>query len=523
LIYVPVYKKGSTPLTKEERMANLQGFIYAAFRAKNLIADIMGRGSDDIGFRMYEGKTKDPAALMYDSHPNCQKKVVKSKEITIAVNNRFRTLEFRAHKEFFSELESFLPLIVLFGGVVTSLLLYALMSSIVRTRILALKQAEDMTLELKEAEKRYRTLVAELQTGVLIQTHTSEIVLCNQSALELLGLSEEQLLGKTSFDPDWNVIHEDGSPFPGSTHPVPVSIATRAPVKNVVMGVYHPSAKEVVWLLVNADPELNEDGSVKEVVCTFVNITERKKMEEKLQREHDALIQSSKMAELGNMLGAIIHQWKQPLNVMAIVVQDIKYNFEAGGLNAKTVDDFICSMMETINFMSKTADNFRDFYKPSKEKSTFSILEQTESVLRLLEKQLKLNGIGLLIEGDKSIYATGCTGEFKQVVLNIINNAADTLKDRKIKDAKIVVSVFKEDEKAALTICDNAGGIPSELLPDKLFEAFVSTKGDNGTGIGLSLSRAIIEENMQGKLVAKNTDEGACFMIRLPMELHEIL
>jgi CHASE1-domain containing sensor protein/signal transduction histidine kinase len=523
LIYVPVYKKESQIRTKEERMANLQGFIYATFRAKNFIGDIMGRDTDDVGFRIYEGKTKDPAALMFDSHPNCQKKVVKSKEITIAVNNRFRTLEFRAHKEFFSKIESFLSLIVLLGGIVTSVLLYTLMLSIVRTRILALKQAEDMTLELKEAENRYRTLVTQLQTGVLIQTPASEIVLSNQSALGLLGLSEEQLLGKTSFDPDWNVIHEDGSPFPGSTHPVPVAIATRAPVKNVVMGVYHPPTKEVVWLLVNADPELNADGSVKEVVCTFVDITERKKMEEKLQREHEALIQSSKMAELGSMLGAIIHQWKQPLNVMAIMVQDIKYNFGSGELNEQTIDDFIRSMMETINFMSKTADNFRDFYKPSKERGAFSILDQTDSVLKLLEKQLKFNSIGLLVEGDRTICAMGCTGEFKQVVLNIINNAVEVLKEKNIKDARIVVNVFKEDEKAVLSITDNAGGIPSELLPDKLFEAFTSTKGDNGTGIGLSLSRTIIEENMQGHLNAKNTDKGACFMIELPIAQHEVL
>jgi signal transduction histidine kinase len=300
-------------------------------------------------------------------------------------------------------------------------------------------------------------------------------------------------------------------------------------------------------------------------------VAKQMQIEAEHQKEHDALIQSSKMAELGNMLGAIIHQWKQPLNVMAIGVQDIKFSYRDGELNDKTIDEFTCFMMETINFMSKTADDFRDFHKPSKEKKIFSIMEKVHSVVKLLGKQLKLNSIGLVklldffhnpsletsyprwaprsyrfrpigikslfwgyersllgkqlklnsiglvIEGDETICTTGFPSELAQVVLNIINNAKDTIIERKIKNAKLFINVVKDDDKAVLSICDNGGGIPEELLPDKLFEAFISTKGEKGTGIGLSLSRMIIEENMQGKLTAKNTADGACFMIELPI------
>ena len=137
-------------------------------------------------------------------------------------------------------------------------------------------------IERKEAEKKYRTLVAELHVGVLIQSPTSEIILSNKSALELLGLTEDQLLGKTPFDPEWNVIHEDGTPFPKADHPVSQSIATRQPVNNVVMGVYRPSVRDTVWLLANAEPELNPDGSVQQVLCTFTDITERKQAEQQL-------------------------------------------------------------------------------------------------------------------------------------------------------------------------------------------------------------------------------------------------
>ncbi len=139
---------------------------------------------------------------------------------------------------------------------------------------------------LRESEETLQSLVQDIQVGVLLQGPNSEIVLSNPKALELLGLSEEQLKGKTSFDPDWNVIHENGLPFPGADHPVPVAIATRKPVLNTVMGVFHPQRGKRVWLSVHAIPRLSADGSVTDVVCTFIDITEnRQGIEERKQNE----------------------------------------------------------------------------------------------------------------------------------------------------------------------------------------------------------------------------------------------
>jgi PAS domain S-box-containing protein len=132
---------------------------------------------------------------------------------------------------------------------------------------------------LIESESKFRNLVWDMHVGVLLQGPQAEILMSNPKALELLGISEDQLLGKTSFDPDWNVIHEDGSLFPGDTHPVPTAIATRTSVNNVVMGVYRPDTGDRVWLLVDAEPELNDDGTVKQVVCSFIDITELKTTE----------------------------------------------------------------------------------------------------------------------------------------------------------------------------------------------------------------------------------------------------
>ncbi len=138
--------------------------------------------------------------------------------------------------------------------------------------------------QIKESEKKFRTLVHNMDVGVLLQGANAEIILSNPKALELLGLTEDQLLGKTSFDSNWNVIHEDGSEFPGAIHPVPQAIATKKSVNKVVMGVYRPKTKDRVWLLVDAEPELNEEGDIVNVVCTFIDITERKLAEEEIKK-----------------------------------------------------------------------------------------------------------------------------------------------------------------------------------------------------------------------------------------------
>ncbi len=144
-----------------------------------------------------------------------------------------------------------------------------------------------------------QTLLAELPVGVLVQSQTAEILASNPKALELLGLSEDQLLGRTSFDPEWNVIHEDGTTFPGPQHPVPQALATRQSVRDVVMGVYRPAAQDRVWLLVNAIPLLRPEGSVGMVICTFSDITERKRVQEELRRSEELLRAAQRLTKVG--------------------------------------------------------------------------------------------------------------------------------------------------------------------------------------------------------------------------------
>ncbi|MEI8094251.1 MAG: PAS domain S-box protein [Spirochaetales bacterium] len=138
---------------------------------------------------------------------------------------------------------------------------------------------------LVASEQRFRALVNDMNVGVVVHNSSVEILQANPTALELLGLSEDQVLGRTSVDPMWNVIHEDGSPFPGAQHPAPVALATGAPVLNTIMGVYHPVARSRRWLSVDAIPQYNSSRQEQQVLVTFVDVTERRNAQDALLRE----------------------------------------------------------------------------------------------------------------------------------------------------------------------------------------------------------------------------------------------
>ncbi|WP_414661463.1 PAS domain S-box protein [Horticoccus sp. 23ND18S-11] len=145
--------------------------------------------------------------------------------------------------------------------------------------------------QLRASEELYRNLTAQLQVGVVIHAPDTSIILSNPKAAELLGMSDDQLRGRSSIDPAWNVVRTDGTPFPGTEHPVAVAIATRRPVRDVEMGVFRPPTQDRVWLLVNADPQFNPDGSIRQVIVSFADITARKQAEGQL-RVNDVVLRA---------------------------------------------------------------------------------------------------------------------------------------------------------------------------------------------------------------------------------------
>ncbi|MGE4317576.1 MAG: ATP-binding protein [Deferribacterales bacterium] len=253
---------------------------------------------------------------------------------------------------------------------------------------------------------------------------------------------------------------------------------------------------------------------------------------DKRRRNEELLMEKMRLAEIGEMIGSIAHQWRQPLNTLGILIQDIMDAKEFGELTDEYLRELVYKGMNQIDYMSRTIDDFRDFFKPTKQAEMFDIKTSVAQVLSIILPQLinhsiecivycccgscekaELNTEFLPLCPGHDMKVTGYANEFKQVLLNLISNSKDALADRDIRIIKI--SLFAEEDHVRVQVEDTGGGIPETLL-DRIFDPYFTTKSDKGgTGIGLYMSKAIIEANMKGSLSVENTDDGCRFSVSM--------
>jgi two-component system sensor histidine kinase/response regulator len=239
----------------------------------------------------------------------------------------------------------------------------------------------------------------------------------------------------------------------------------------------------------------------------ILNLEEIIKKEIEESRKKDIqLIKQSKMAALGEMIGAIAHQWRQPLNVLAINIQTLLRSYKKDRCDEEYLKNFVKTNIETISFMSNTIDDFGDFFKLDKKQELFNVNEAIDEVMRILMAQLENHTIAFELKGE-GFFIESYKSEFKQVIMNIISNAKDAFIVNKISKAKISVI----SENGIIQVIDNAGGIPQDII-NKIFEPYFSTK-EQSMGIGLHISKMIIEDNMKGKLAIQQIKNGSMFVI----------
>lgn len=235
------------------------------------------------------------------------------------------------------------------------------------------------------------------------------------------------------------------------------------------------------------------------------------------QKDH-MLLQQSKLAAMGEMVATIGHQWRQPLNHLSLLIQDVSEALEFGEITEKYIDRFTSESMVQLRHMSRTIDDFQKFYRPNKVKQSFSIAESIEDALTIFSSSIMCNDIHIefVYRGHQMAY--GYQNEFSQVVLNMITNAKDAFVDRKIKNRKIEIEIEQTESYQVVIFSDNAGGIQSSIFP-MIFDPYFTTK-PNGTGIGLYMTKKILEK-MNGMIKVENTVEGARFLIFIPKGAQE--
>lgn len=243
-------------------------------------------------------------------------------------------------------------------------------------------------------------------------------------------------------------------------------------------------------------------------VVVFTDIT-------KLKQQEDLLREQSRMASMGELIGMIAHQWRQPLTAMSALVGKVKLRHQLKQLDDDMLKKSIAKHKELVIYMDRTINNFLNFYKPSNEITEINTTDMLTQPYKLIENLYKKHNISFKLNDIVNTNIALDVSKFEQVLMNIYKNAADEMIEKNQKDGMLNVDFYEDEINYIVDIEDNAGGIPEDILSN-IFDPYFSTKSKNGTGLGLYMSKIIIEDQLGGVLSAFNQDEGAIFRITLP-------
>ena len=246
-----------------------------------------------------------------------------------------------------------------------------------------------------------------------------------------------------------------------------------------------------------------------------INKTLEKRIHQEVEKNRQkdiVMLNQSRFVQMGQAINMIAHQWKQPLNSLSIIIQAHYLKCKKGDSSDEKLNDFKTQSLLQIKQMSNTIDDFRNFFKEQKEKTDFNFKDVLSTLTDMVKPILEKSHIELLLKLEDDITLRGYPNELVQAIINIIYNAKDALIANNKDKREIEIVLKKDADMVTLTIKDNAGGIPEDILKD-IFEPYFSTKGKKGTGIGLSMAKIIIEQHMGGKITAYNKDDGAVFQI----------
>ncbi len=240
------------------------------------------------------------------------------------------------------------------------------------------------------------------------------------------------------------------------------------------------------------------------------------KAHQKIQEQDEIMVAQSRHAAMGEMISMIAHQWRQPISVIAMDANNILADIELEMIDEKTLQKTSLSIINKTQELSKTIDDFRNFFKSEKEVSEVLAQDILQNALNIIDASFKNHNIELILDIQSSLSIKTYSRELMQVFLNILQNAKDALVENKIEKKKIYIIIEESFSSVTIKICDNAHGIKTELL-QKIFNPYFSTKSEkNGTGLGLYMSKTIVEQHLLGSIKAYNKEDGACFEIQLP-------
>jgi len=350
--------------------------------------------------------------------------------------------------------------------------------------------------ETDNALARFTGLFDFAPVGYITLDHKGTILAVNFAGAALLGDVRSQLIGR----PFKYFLSNDSLRFFGFLDKAFADQEKKT-------GEFTLKSAEETPLFVRIEAQVPSPGD-DECHLAIIDITE-------LRQKDFLLIAQNRLAAMGEMIDNIAHQWRTPLNTLGLSIQQLLLSREHGELSREFLEESVGKSMELINHMSQTVDDFRNFFNPDKKKVDFKVHDIVVKALSLLERHSTSQKVAINVIENNGSHITGYPNEFLQAVFNILVNAVDALTERKTLDPKITVTIGVEEKKAVVAIADNAGGIPEEII-NRIFAPHFTTKGPaKGTGIGLYMSKAIIEKNIGGTLTVRNIPGGVEFRIKI--------
>jgi len=376
---------------------------------------------------------------------------------------------------------------------------------------------------LAKSEERYRGLLDNLDAGIVVHAADTSVIMSNNKASELLGLSTEQILGKKAIDPIWKYLNDDNSIIDIEKHPISLILKTKEAVKNFTLGINHPNSDKIVWVLVNGFPVINQSNEITEIVISFIDITERKLMERELlkSKEQSEAANKAKTDFLANMS----HEIRTPLNgIIGFTHLLMKSKMEKNQAEyMATINESAASLMQIVN-------DVLDFSKIESGKlelhmEEVNLYQLTRQVIDLFSHQANQKNINLVLNLSANVpkYVLGDSVRLKQVLVNLLSNA---IKFTSFGEICLDIDVVSESKKKVTTLIfsvkDTGVGI-KVANKDKIFNSFVQEDNSTnrkfgGTGLGLAISNqllALMDSKLQ--LISKYGD-GSDFFFEIKFQ-----
>ena len=395
----------------------------------------------------------------------------------------------------------------------------------IATDITERRRAEEA---LRESEEKHRLLVQNLQTGVVVHAPDTRILLANERASDLLGLSIDQMMGKAAIDPSWRFIRDDESPMPLEEYPVNQVISKQARISDLVVGINHPVNSDVVWVIVNAYPEMNADGALHQVVVTFVDITDRKEAEKEREELQAQLIQAQKMEAIGTLAGGIAHNFNNILmgiqgrtSLMMIDKDPSNPDLE----NLESIEGYVKNAEALTRDLLAFARGGKYEVKPT---DLTALIRHENEMFGSTKKEIQIHE-----KFEKDLWVVDVDqGQMQQALLNLYVNAWQampaggelyvqteniTLGDEYIKPFEIPPGRYVK-----VSVTDTGVGMDATTRK-KIFEPFFSTKTPGqGSGLGLASLYGIIKNHGGFINVYSEKGKGTTFNIYLPASKNKI-